>query len=218
MILILVMLAGSFTNCLSYVGRNEPMLNRVIYGVVDIVFLPVSLIALVVYLIVTQETETQSVLVNLDNNLLMEHDSLLSNYKKISSLPEAELDSLKQTLNSIPDTARNSTIEKFTSLSDTQLVLLIRAYNSLPESAIISCIERIKSLPETELVSILQTFNSLTETELNSIIESINSQSEMENVAYADSFNSLSGMDFVYSIEALEAKAVTFVDVGTNVF
>jgi hypothetical protein len=212
MLLILVMLAGSFTDCLSYVGRGEPMLNRVLYGVVDIVFLPISLIALIVYLIVTQETEAQSYLVNLDNNLLMDQYSLLSNYHKMNSLPEEEFASLMRILHSIPQTECNSTMEKFTSLSETQLVLLVKAYNSLPEGVITSSIERIKSLPEAELASILHTFNSLNEAELNSIIEEINPRSETENAALADNFNSLP-IDFAYSFEAVEAKPVTFVNV-----
>jgi len=209
MILILVMLAGSFTNCLSYVGRNEPMLNRVIYGVVDIVFLPISLIALVVYLIITQEMQTQSFLVNLDNNLIMDQYSLLSNYYKMNSLPETDFASLMQILNSIPETERNSTMEKFSFLSETQLVLLVKAYNSLPENVFISSIEKLKSLSDTEIISILRTFNSLNEKELDAVIKSINSQSEIKNAVLADNFNSLSGIDFVYSFEALEAKPVS---------
>jgi hypothetical protein len=203
-ILILVML----TSCLSYVGRGEPTVNRVLYGVVDIVFLPISLIALIVYLIITQETENQGFLVSLDNNLLNEQYSLLSSYQKMNSLPEAELASLMQTLHSIPVVECNSTMEKFASLSETQLALLVKAYNSLPESVVISSIERIKSLPEAELVSILRTFNSLSETELGTMIESINPRSEIENVALEDNFNSLPEMDFVYSVEALKVKPV----------
>jgi hypothetical protein len=209
-ILILVMLASSFTGCLSYVYRNESTLNRVLYGVVDLVFLPISVIALIVYLIITQETETQSYLANLDNNLLMDQNSLLSNYHKMNSLPDAEFASLMQILKSIPQTECNSTMEKFTSFSGEQLVMLVKTYNSLPESAIISSIERIKSLPESEIVTILRDFNSLTDTELYSTIESINSQFEMENAAFVDNFNS--SIDFVYSIEAIEAKSVALVN------
>jgi hypothetical protein len=208
-ILIFVLLAGSFMGCLSYVNRNEPTLNRVLYGVVDIIFLPISVIALIVYLIVTQENQSYY-LANLDNNLLMDQNSLLSNYQKMNSLPEVEHASLMRILNSIPQAECNSTMEKFTSLSETQLVMLVKAYNSLPESVIISSIERINSLPEAELVSILRNFNSLTETELNSIIEEINPRSEMENATLADSSPE---MDFVFSIEAVEAKPVTIVNV-----
>jgi hypothetical protein len=210
MILILVILSGSFTTCLSYVGRSEPMLNRVLYGVVDIVFLPISLIALVVYIIITQDVETQSYLANLDNDLLVEYNSV---FQKMNSLPDEELASLMLTLNSIPDAERYSTMEKFTSLSEAQLVLLVKAFNSLPESSIISSIEKIKPLPEAELVSLLQTFNSLTETELDSIIKTINSQFEIENAAVADNSNLLPEIDFAYSVEALEAKPITLVSV-----
>jgi len=201
-LLILLILISSFTGCLSYWGRGQTTLKRVIYAVVDILFLPVSLICLLVYIIITQEGETQSYLANLDNNVLMECYSL---YEKMYSLPEAELASLTRTLNSIPETERNYTIKTINSLSETTLVSLVAAYKALPESDIISSIERIKSLPETELVSLLQTFNSLTEAELNSLIESINPRYEKGNIAFADNFD---------SFEALEVKPVTLVSVS----
>ena len=202
MVLILVILISSFTGCLSYWGRNHAPLKRVLYAVVDIVTLPISLLCLLVYIIVTQETETQSYLANLDNNAFMECYSL---YEKMRSLPEAELVSLTQTLNSISETERNYTIKIINSLPETTLVSLAAAYKSLPESDIIASIERIKSLPETELVSLLQTFNSLTEAELNSLIESINPKSGNENIVLADNFD---------SFEALEVKPVTLVSVS----
>jgi hypothetical protein len=197
MLLILVMLASSFTGCLSYWGKSHDTLKRVIYAVVDIVTLPISLICLVVYIIITQETETQNHLSALDNNSLMEYYPL---YEKMYSLPEGEFASLIQTLNSIPEAERNSTMDRINSISETKLVSLVMAYNSLPESDIISSIERIKSFDEAELISLLQTFNTLNEEEFDSLIESINSQSEMEKVALVDIF------------EALEVKPVTLVN------
>jgi uncharacterized protein involved in response to NO len=199
MVLILVILISSFTGCLSYWGRGHAPIKRVLYAVVDILTLPISLLCLLIYIIVTQETETQSYLANLDNSAFMECYSL---YEKMHSLPEAELASLTQTLNSISETERNYTIKIINSLPETTLVSLAAAYKSLPESDIISSIERIKSLPETELVSLLQTFNSLTEAELNSLIESINTKSGNENVVFADNFD---------SFDALEVKPVTLV-------
>jgi len=208
MILILVILISSFTGCLSYWGRSHAPIKRVLYAVVDILTLPISLICLVVYIIVTQETETQSYLANLDNNAFTECYSL---YEKMNSLPNAEFASLTQTLNSISETERNSTMKIINSLPETTLVSLVSAYKALPESDIISSIEKIKSLPETELVSLLQTFNSLSEAELNSLIESINSQSEKGTIVFADS---LPEADFVYSFEALEVKPVALVSVS----
>jgi hypothetical protein len=209
MVLILVMLASSFTSCLSYWGRDHDPLKRVAYAVVDIVTLPVSLICLVVYIIITQETESQGYLANFDNNTL-EYYSL---YEKMYSLPEAELVSLMQTLRSIPEAERDFTMEKLNSLPETKLVSLVTAYSSLSESDIISSIERIISLPEEELVPLLRNFNSLTEAEFDSLIESINSKSEMGNVALVDNFNSLPEIDFLSpEIGAFEAKPVTIVN------
>jgi hypothetical protein len=143
MLLILVILISSFTGCLSYWGRSHAPIKRVLYAVVDIITLPISLLCLLVYIIVTQETETQSYLANLDNNAFMECYSL---YEKMRSLPEAELASLTQTLNSISETERNYTIKIINSLPESTLVSMAAAYKSLPESDIIASIVKNKIL------------------------------------------------------------------------
>jgi len=187
-VLILVMLAISFTGCLTYWGRSHATLNRILYAVVDIVTLPVSLLCLLIYIIITEESgEAQSYLVNIDNKILNEYYSL---YDKINSLPEAEFTSLMQILNVIPEENRISTIEILTSFPEEKLVSLAKAYKSLSENDIISSIERISAFSETEIISLLQHFNSLTEAELDSVIESINPRSKITDVAITDYPNS----------------------------
>ena len=186
MVLVLVMLGISFTSCLSYVYREESTPLRVVYAVVDIVFLPISLIALLIYVIIndaSDEMDAQIFLANVDHSILPEYYLLL---EKIYSLPEAELASLMQILNSIPEVERISSVERFTSLPEAERFSLINAYSSLPETEIISSMERISSLSETERVSLLRDFNSLSEADLASVIEDLRGLSNTRFIAAAN--------------------------------
>ena len=178
MILVLVMLACSFTSCLSYVYRRSSIPMRVLFAIVDICVLPISLIALVVYLIITEDStaaDSDTYLASADYNKFTD---LYFSLQKIYSLPDAELAALKQALDSIPEAERISSMEKISSLSETDLVALVSAFTALPEAEIISSVERIAALSETERVSLLQEFISLSETELASLIEELESLSE----------------------------------------
>ena len=186
MVLILVMLACSFTSCLSYVNRSAPPIKRVAFAVVDIIFLPVSLLALLIYVIISDasgEMESQAYMVNAEDNVFTEYYSLAN---KIYSLPEEELASLKQVVDSIPEAERVFSIERLTSLSETERVSLVSAYNSLPETEVISSIQRINSLSETERLSLLQEFNALSETGLASLIEQLKSLYRTNYIAVVD--------------------------------
>jgi hypothetical protein len=187
MILVLVMLAGSFTSCLTYWNFKEgnPInnpLKTILFGVVDLVFLPVSLVALVVYVLISDNTSVemepyQMFLANADYDFFIEYYSLRD---LIYSLTEEEHASLTQALNSIPKEELISLLQAYNSLSEAKRVSLASACNSLPETERISSINKINSLSETELVSLLHTFNSLTETKLDSLIEELKSLRKIE--------------------------------------
>ena len=186
MVLILVMLACSFTSCLSYVNRSSSVPMRVVFAIVDIMFLPISLLALLIYVIITDtsnEMDSQIYLAHADYNNLTEYYSLVD---KIYSLPDEEFASLQQIVNSLPETERVSSIERITSLSETERVSLVSAYNSLPETEVLASIERINALSDTERVSLLQEFNGLSEEELASLIEQLKAMHNTEYVAAAD--------------------------------
>jgi len=186
MVLVLVMLACSFTSCLSYVYRSSPPLTRVIFAVVDIVTLPISLLALLIYLIITDtshEMESQIYLTNAENSVFTDYFPLMG---KIYSLPEEELAALRETLNSLPEAERVSSIERLTSLAETERVSLVSAYTALSETEVYSSIARINALSDTERVSLLQEFNGLSEEELVSLIEQLKAMHNNEYVAVAD--------------------------------
>jgi hypothetical protein len=187
MVLILVMLACSFTGCLSYVYRSSSTPMRVIFAIVDICVLPLSLLALLIYVIINDasgEMEPQIYLAGAGNYIPAEYLFLM---EKIYSLPEAEFASLRQILDTIPETERSLLIERLNSLSETDRVSLVSAYTSLPETEIISSIKRINLLSETERVSLLQDFKSLSDGEIASLTEELKSlHEETDYIAAAD--------------------------------
>jgi len=155
LILVLVMITGSFTGCFSLAALENSKGALLILAIpLDIITLPFQAIGYwagisIFTILASGKTESQIYLANADNN------------------------SLIQILNSIPEAERISTMEKFTSLPETKRVSLINAYNSVPESEIISSIERINSLPEKEIISLLRKFNSLSEVELDSLFNEL---------------------------------------------
>jgi hypothetical protein len=155
MILFLVMIAGSFSACFS-VSAVENSNNALLFLTIplDIITLPFQAIGYwagvsIFTILASGKTDSQIYLANADNN------------------------SLKQILNSIPDAERNSTMDKFSSLSETKRICLINAFNSVPESEVISSIKRINSLSEKEIIFLLRKFNSLSESELDSLINEL---------------------------------------------
>jgi len=183
MALVLLMLACSFTSCLSYVYRSAAPLKRVVFAVVDIVFLPISLIALLVYIIITDasgDMDSQVYMASADDSIFSEYYSLAG---KINSLSEEELASLRETLNSLPEADRISSMEKISALSDEKRISLVSAYASLPDTEYLSALERISALSEEELVALLQSFNVLSDEELDSIIEELSALYQTQYVA-----------------------------------
>jgi len=206
LLLVLVILAGSFTSCFTLKAIDNADYKWLILTIpLDIITLPLQAIALAmgINIFASGETEPQIYLANAEYSTLAEYNSLI---KKVYSLPEAELSSLKQTINLIPETERGSAMEKIFSLREEKFVSMIRIYNSLSEREIVSSIERLKALPEAELVSILRAFNSLSESELDSIINESKSLAERENVVLMDNLPPLPKPEYVVTGHAQAAK------------
>lgn len=164
MILVLVMLASSFTSCtlmfplLWEDGGGEAFLWG---GLIDIL-----LVALVLVLIGTpSETETQIYMVGAENNPLTLHYSLM---ERINSLHEAEMDSVMTRLNSLP-------VAKRAALVDTVY--------SLPWAEIASSTERLNALSDTELASQLRAFSDLSNAEFDLLLNKLNERARFLSVA-----------------------------------
>jgi len=188
MILVLIILANSFISCFTYgaIVNSEPIW-LILTIPMDVGFFIFELLGLAMGMDIFEMgdalfSDASGVM---DSQVYLADAEYDAFREKIYSLSETELASLKQTLNSIPETERISSIERLTSISETKRVSLARAINSLPESVIVSSIERISSLPEAELVSLQRTFNSSSEAELDSLIEELVSLHETDNIATA---------------------------------
>jgi hypothetical protein len=180
-VLVLVMLACSFTGCLSYVHRSDSTGKRVAFAVVDIVFLPVSLIALLIYVLINDasgETDYQTYLSSAGYDISTEYFSLMG---RIRALPEEELAALKGMLDAIPESEHNAIMEKLNGLSEAEHIALVNACASLPDTEIVSAINRISALSETERDSLLRDFISLPESEIPSLIEELDALREEKN-------------------------------------
>jgi len=174
MILVLIMLANSFSGCLSYLlsetGVNVPaflwIAETVIWGVA-------VLLAVTVFVEAEPPNETGIYLANAEH------------------IPLAVYYSAMEIYNSLPETERLAVMEKLNSLSAEKRASLVRTVTSLPQTQIATSIERINTLTETKRSSLLRTFNSLSEEELDSLVEEINSRIETENVVLADNLITL---------------------------
>jgi hypothetical protein len=195
MILVLIMLANSFTSCFTVKAIKEKEPFWLFLSIpMDIITFPIQLIGLAIMgdkmfdILGFSEMEAQIYLANMEHSSLTEYYSLR---EKICSLPEAELASLERTFNAIPEKERNASMERLISLPEEKQVSLIRAYNSLPEKEMLSSMERMNSLPEAELVSLLQAFYSLSDKEIDALAEEFNSRTETENAVFAGNFITL---------------------------
>jgi hypothetical protein len=182
MILILVMLANSFSGCVSWMldktGVNVPtflwVTEAIIWGVAVI-------LAVTIFVEAEPPNETGIYLANAN----AEH------------IPLAVYYSAMEIYNSMPETERVALMEKLNSLPAEKLASLITTVTCLPQAEIAASIERLNALSETELISTVWTFNSLSEMELDALVEEINSRTKNENVILAYNFKTLPDTNIV---------------------
>ena len=180
MILILVMLANSFSGCVSWIlektGVNVPtflwITEAVIWGVAVI-------LAVTVFVEAEPPNETGIYLANAEY------------------IPLAVYYSAMEIYNSLPETERLAVMEKLNSLPAEKRASLVRTVTSLPQAEIAASMERLNALSEAELVFTVQGFNALSEAELDALAEEINSRIKMDNIVLADDFLTLSETNIV---------------------
>jgi hypothetical protein len=174
MILILVMIANSFTGCFTVVARlgnmgdglfDEPLWVSILLDIASLVVLGI----LGVTIISTTPNETRIYLTGVVDN----HST---NY--ISAM---------EILNSLPEEERVALMGKLDSLSETEKADLIKAFNSLPASEVTASIKRLNNLYKTELISGVRAFNSLSEAELNILTDKLNERAKfLPKTEYTD--------------------------------
>jgi hypothetical protein len=166
-ILVLVMVAGSLTSCLTYwLITGEPLdlkgsgegglLILLISPIVDIVVLPIALTVCIVKLGIEAARDSRgrkwdgidtfsSVVRNLPETNSLMH--------KFDFLPESELNSLAYKFYSLPESEIDSYSQTLSFFSEKEIAAMTQAINSLPEAKIISLMETLNSMPEEKLIS-----------------------------------------------------------------
>jgi hypothetical protein len=157
MILVLVMLAGSFTSCFTILGIKQRDGESIAWGIFgDLAIVGLILLGILLGGVAETPDETEIYLANAEHNPLMDYYSALN------------------TLNSLTEMERVVLMEKLNSLPTVKHADLIRTVTSLPQAEIVASIERLNALSETELSSAVQDFNALSEMELDSVIDKLN--------------------------------------------
>ena len=200
MILVLIMLANSFTSCFSITAiSNGDPIWLILTIPLDVATMIFQLCGLALgmdlwdgdldpFSDASGEMETQIYLANAKDN------------------PSAEYYSAMEIFNSLPQTEKVTLMEKINSLPETKHASLIRTVNSLPEKEITASIERLNALSEAELFSTVRTLNSLSETELDALVEEINSRTVTENVVLTDNFITLLETNIISYYRATSEK------------
>ncbi|MDR0320402.1 MAG: hypothetical protein LBI28_02775 [Treponema sp.] len=209
MVLVLVMLASSFTFTSCIMGLVGIVTNTDttdameteanIYKIIAVV----GLLILVIAVMLTGEAQplddAQIYLASTENTISTEYFSLMS---KIYSMPEAA--SAMQNIGLLPETERSALAERINSLPEEKRASFIRTFNSLPDAEIASSMERINAFSEEDFISMVRSFNSLSKDELNSLVDEFNAQSIPQNVAMDNGLKASPEMSIVSSGDGFE--------------
>jgi hypothetical protein len=169
MILVLVMVAGSFTGCLSYwLITGEPLdisgsgkagfLIIMISPIVDIIVLPIALtVCIVKFGMETARDNRGRKWDGIDTFSAtvkaLPHVEFNSLMHKFDALPESELDVLAYKFYSLPEKEIDAYSQTLSSFSEKEIAVMTQAVNSLPEVKIISLMKTLNSMPEEKFIS-----------------------------------------------------------------
>jgi hypothetical protein len=178
MILILVMLAGTFTSCftawcIENASSGAILLLPVALGF-DLITLPFQIADLARGKRWRQASGVYTV--EGAAPLTEEERALLT--EKTASLPEEDGAFLMALIAALPETERASAMEKINSVPEQKFPSTVKAMRTLyvlPQADRVSLVEAIRSLPEKEQLFLTETANSLTDGEISALVAEINS-------------------------------------------
>jgi len=169
MILVLVMVAGSFTSCLSWwLITGEPLdlshvdgkgaLLLIFLPIVDVCLLPIALTVVIIRKSIEHARDQRgkkldgidtfsAAVRNLPN---AEFNSLMH---KFDALPETEIDALAYKFYSLPEAEIDAYSQTLSSFSEKEISAMTEAVNRLPEERLNFLIETLNSMPEEKLIS-----------------------------------------------------------------
>jgi hypothetical protein len=173
MILILLMLAHSFSGCtLGAIAFGADDLTEAI--AIDIAVI-ILIGAVVIFNAVKSEAEvpceTGIYLADAEYAPLMDYYSVM------------------EIFNSLPEMEWVAVMERINSLSETKRASLVSTVTSLPQAEIAASLARVNALSRAEFTSAVQTFNALSEAEFNVLADRLNERA-----------NSLAEVDYVAAV------------------
>jgi len=180
MILVLVMVAGIFTSCLSWylMTGKELDLRGIDWGVIFLPVIDVFLLPLALVVgIIRMGTEIAR------DNRGKRLDGLDTFSAAISSLPETEYNSLMNAFDSLPESELDSLARRFYSLPESEIDSYSQTLKSFSQKEIIDMTQALNNLPETKIISLMETFNSMPEEEL------ISTMNRLQNVKFEYQYN-----------------------------
>jgi len=174
MFLILVMLAGSFTSCLSWwLMTGEPLdlgnvsgegvLLLIFLPVIDVILLPLALTVCIVRAGIEAARDNRG----------QRFDGVDTFSATVRSLPEAELDSLMQRFNSLPESEIDSLMQRFYSLPESEIDSFTETMNSFSEAEISAMVAALNHFSEKEIASSMETLSSMPKEELVSTMNDL---------------------------------------------
>ncbi|WP_461246009.1 hypothetical protein [Treponema sp. R6D11] len=171
MILVLVMLACSFTSCLSWWlitgeplnldGAGDGAIIFIFLPVIDVVLLPITLTVF----IVRKGIEAAR------NNRGKKWDGIDTFSATVKTLPNAEFNSIIQKFDYLPESEIDDLAYKFYSLPESELDAYSQTLNAFSEEEIAAMTEAINYLPKGKFISLMETLNSMSEEKLISTMK-----------------------------------------------
>jgi hypothetical protein len=156
MVLVLVMIAGSFTSCFTFLASafDAHFLVKTGAVVLDILICLIPIAAI----FSNGEAETGIYLAGATYNPFAEYNSIL---EKLNSLSEPEYNALMEKINSLPERAS-----------------LANKIYLMPEAEIVASMERVNGLSEADFASAIEEFISLSGAELDSLMEKLHERAD----------------------------------------
>ena len=195
MLLVLVMLAGSFTSCFTMSFIQEGMgIKDVLSEPLGILFFPITILVVVIGGFVLMGaldivTSPIQIIVYNVNKVRTERRTILFNETDTFGASNTSTvmlnDPVVLAFTSMSEEEFNSSIEKLASVSEIYNSSLVSFYNSMSEDEISALTERMYSMSEEEAVSLLRSFLSLSEDEIDSMIKSLFSTIETKYAVLA---------------------------------
>jgi len=163
-ILVLVMVAGTFTGCFTASLGNSGDLGLFLIALaLDIVTSPFQLI----YFIATEVEKAAR------NDRGKRLDGIDTFSSVVKALPEAELNSLMRKFDSLPESELATLTENFYSLPESEIDSYLKAKNSFSEKEITAMIKAFNNLSDAEIVSTIKTFNSMPKEKLIAMLNDL---------------------------------------------